>query len=95
MICRTRHIYAVLNLVLTFVTRLHSPPSINFPAKLTSKYSVRGVDTLSVTLQIKDAEGKSVHPHQAFLILTNEETGVQSAQVLQVRGGKARAEVVS
>jgi len=68
--------------------------SITFPDKLTSNYVVQGTDTLSVTLQVKDAAGKSVQPHQAFLVFTNEKTGVQSAQVLQVReSGKARVEL--
>ncbi|RUP52432.1 Dolichyl-diphosphooligosaccharide--protein glycosyltransferase subunit Swp1 [Jimgerdemannia flammicorona] len=69
--------------------------SLEFPGKLASKYSVQGSDTVRLTFQVKDAEtDKSVQPHQAFLILTNDETGVQSVQILQVRdSGKARAEL--
>ena len=52
-------------------------------------------DTLKLTFQITDKNGKGVHPHQTFLRFFDAESGEEGIQPVRVTSsGKAKFELV-
>ena len=57
---------------------------------------LRATDTLKLTFQIVDEDGKGVQPHQTFIRFYDEVTGEEGIQPVKVTsGGKAKLELVS
>jgi len=82
---------------MNILTSLSVLGSLTYPSKLSKTLNLEGSDTLKLTLQIKDkATQAGIQPHQAFLLLTNEDTDVDSVQVLGVaNSGRGKLELVS
>ena len=82
---------------MNILTSLSVLGSLTYPSKLSKTLNLEGSDTLKLTLQIKDkATQAGIQPHQAFLLLTNEDTDVDSVQVLEVaNSGRGKVELVS
>ena len=64
--------------------------------KVTPPVELRATDTLKLTFQIVDEDGKGVQPHQTFVRFYDEVTGEEGIQPIKVTsGGKAKLELVS
>src|SRR6266487_3302390 len=82
---------------MNILTSLSVLGSLTYPSKLSKTLNLEGSDTLKLTLQIKDkATQAGIQHQQAFLLLTNEDTDVDSVQVLEVaNSGRGKLELVS
>lgn len=69
-------------------------PSFGSKSPLQTPVSIGAQDTLTVSLTAKES-GKAKRPHQAFLLLRDEETGLEAPFPLTVRDtGKGNVKIV-
>ncbi|TBU25619.1 oligosaccharyl transferase delta subunit [Dichomitus squalens] len=73
--------------------QLRSEP-LSLAHKVTPPVELRATDTLKLTFQIVDEDGKGVQPHQTFVRFYDEVTGEEGIQPVKVTaGGKAKLEL--
>jgi hypothetical protein len=71
------------------------PPRLNSNAPLGKPIPIGNDDTLKISLVTK-ADGKGKRPHQAFVVLKEEESGLEAPFPLNVKeSGKATVSIVS
>ncbi|PPQ89230.1 hypothetical protein CVT25_001309 [Psilocybe cyanescens] len=71
-------------------SQLRSEP-LSLSHKVATPVQISGKDTLKVTFQVVDKDGKGVQPHQTFLRFYDEKTNEEGIQPIRVTpGGKAK-----